>query len=110
MISPRQTCLTDRWMATRSNSAEGSGPSSGRGRGEVPGRVGVKTTLDHTQPESPADFRPRLLPLSHFLFFSNFKFLTNATLDLPRCAPPLRSWRAAIAADIAKPPELLRDR
>jgi hypothetical protein len=38
----------------------------------------VKTTLDHTKPKSPRHFRPRLLPLSHFLFFSNFKFLTNA--------------------------------
>src|SRR5215831_8707534 len=53
----------------------------GPGAGEVPGKVGVKTTLDHTKPKSPRHFRPRLLPLSHFLFFSNFKFLTNAPMS-----------------------------
>src|SRR5262249_13310275 len=73
-------CLPDRGMATRSNSAEGSGPSSSRGRGKFWQGDPVKTTLDHTEPKSPRHFRPRLLPLSHFLFFSNFKFLTNAPL------------------------------
>jgi len=70
--------LSNRWMATRNNSAEGSGPSSGRGRGNLWQGDPVKTTLDHTKPKSPRHFRLRLLPLSHFLFFSKFKFLTNA--------------------------------
>ena len=63
--------------AILSNSS-GSGPSSGQGRGKFRQGDPVKTTLDHTKPKSPRHFRPRLLPLSHFLFFSNFKFLTNA--------------------------------
>jgi len=41
-------CRLNRWMATRSNSAEGSGPSSGRGRGKVWQGDPVKTTLDGT--------------------------------------------------------------
>src|SRR5215472_11931603 len=90
-------------QAKLSNSAEGSGPSSGRGRGQSTKGDPVKTTLDHTKPKSPRHFRPRLLPLSHFLFFSNFKFLTNAPANSVELAPE-RVERFAVAATVKVAP------
>src|SRR5215468_10152695 len=55
MISMLSIRLADRWMATRSNSAEDSGPSSGRGRGKFWQGDPVKTTLDLRQCEPAFD-------------------------------------------------------
>ena len=63
-------------LATLSNFAEGSGPSSTPGAGAIHQGDPVKTPLDHTKPKSPRHFRPSTATAIPFFIFSNFKFLT----------------------------------